>query len=1053
MRNQKGQALLIAVLLMTVILLVGAIFVAITVYVQGQTQRHGQMRQAKQMCDSGIQYADRMLQLHTADWQPADPPAWCAGGDDAFDAVDAILDPSYAGDDVFDPGFWGADGTPETGDDYYTPEELERGWCALRLGSPLPDADGDGVADRTPADLAARGATVRRGFTRIPDPRDSTVAGEGSSVSEGHTLLRLTYDPDPPFEGTPDEDIAGDPDGDGQAEAGADGQIDGLDTNDLSRMIRIESIGAVLDETYTFRRLVAYKPLALTDYTRFVTDKTGTGQPAYLGIPPWIDLDRDGQDAGIGEWYVTSIQGGVRANTELVLIGEETPVAGDYGSVQIVLHNDELGERIEATGGIRFQDRAAAPQDDQADVLVYGASTTEHRPILPSDPQLPGDAAFETYGALSLSGSPLIVDGRQGTDGAGYGRFCPTLSAPSLFRPDPTTGRTPYEELTRYSGVPVGVDRDGDGSPDYWANSGEWAQGEGVYIDNETDRQFLNSDGECDLQALMDDWLRNISPTDARAGDSGWNGTHTTYTPVGVEIWIVGQELPSGTYQAQADPRSPAPIPDTVLWTPEHAAGEPQIVLQRHDRPWMTATGQSSGRYTMVIDHPSRLRGTGPTNQVILAAGNVRVRGRLPDRGPMPSPGAGETAAAVPYPDYNLTIVSGGTIYIDGPLMSPRFWVPLNAAADYSRDTRLALLAHDCVCMNSTRIVPQEATALVSAVPDDTSDPRPEASHWELTPEAGARVFSTFQLGPYQGSHVFLAPILSGREPGPAALSMSVKRGWTGVWQPFTFGGATDPLRFIFMPPGVAADVNISTALTPNYQPLPDPDASPTIPWDITPYVDMATGTLNTLQLQWANPAIGAGATVPWVKKWKLVQSDNPDPNVIADTWIPGVDCVVCATMYAETGCWFIIPGDWFEPIESIDRALGPADMPGVENINGRIDTDNERDRARAYARYNYWIRIFGSVTESFTAPPSAVREWTDKWAIWRTSGLMPGGLNSVEYQGNFRARNARDRGDSGAANGTLGSPIPLRSTEAANLPLLPSLPVGDDLIYYGETM
>ena len=121
MRDKKGQALLIAVLLMTVILLVGAIFVAVVVYIQSQSARHGFMRQAKALADGGIQYADRMLRTKTADWRPPDPPAWCSGGDGQFDPLNVVVDVSgYGGDDSFDPGFWGPDGVPETEDDYYT---------------------------------------------------------------------------------------------------------------------------------------------------------------------------------------------------------------------------------------------------------------------------------------------------------------------------------------------------------------------------------------------------------------------------------------------------------------------------------------------------------------------------------------------------------------------------------------------------------------------------------------------------------------------------------------------------------------------------------------------------------------------------------------------------------------------------------------------------------------------------------------------------------------------------------------------------------------------
>jgi hypothetical protein len=490
-------------------------------------------------------------------------------------------------------------------------------------------------------------------------------------------------------------------------------------------------------------------------------------------------------------------------------------------------------------------------------------------------------------------------------------------------------------------------------------------------------------------------------------------------------------------------------------------AGEPQIVLRRHDRTWMTAAGADSGRYTMVIDYPSKVRGTWPSEQVILAAGNVRVWGNLPDRGPVPAPGGGETAAAVPYPDYNLAIVSGGTIYIDGSILSPEDriagWVP---GAWDDRNTKLSLLARDCVCLNTTRIVPQEATALVSASPDDTDDPRPEASHWELTPEAGARLFSTFQFGATPAPNIYLAGIVSGDDPGPAAIGMSLQRGWSPAWLPFDFAqgfAAADP-RFYFVPPGVATAANVSNALTPTYQPVPAAGGVLAMPWRLYPaaapnppdyYVWNVAGARNSLQMFWANPGLGAGATSPWVKKWKIVESTSADPTDLAGIQ-PAVHCRVNAVVYAERGCWFVIPGAWFETPESIDAALGPADLPG-ENINGLIDTPDEIARANTYLRYNYDITVRGSITENFTPPVDAVQEWVDKWACTATTPL--GSRSTISYVFDGSLREARDRGDQGATSGDLSSPLLHRSTDSANLPKLPCMPVSPDLLYYGETM
>jgi hypothetical protein len=205
--------------------------------------------------------------------------------------------------------------------------------------------------------------------------------------------------------------------------------------------------------------------------------------------------------------------------------------------------------------------------------------------------------------------------------------------------------------------------------------------------------------------------------------------------------------------------------------------------------------------------------------------------------------------------------------------------------------------------------------------------------------------------------------------------------------------------------------------------------------------------------MYWANPGLGAGATSPWVSKLKIVESNSADPTDLTAV-LPAVHCRVNASIYAQGGCWFVIPGPYFESIESIDAAIGGG---GAENLNGRIDTPDEIARAATYLRYNYDIVVRGSITENFTAPVEAVQEWTDKWACNVAASTvdpsMPATRLSVRYQYDRSMREARDRGDPAALSGSLAAPLLRRSTEAANLARVPCQPVSSDLVYYGETM
>ncbi|MBC7289457.1 MAG: hypothetical protein H5T86_15725, partial [Armatimonadetes bacterium] len=238
--RREGQVLLVAVLLMAAILLLGALFVAIVNYNQYQSSRHGDVLMARALAEAGIRYADYML-THSplgADWRPPQPPMY------------DVATNSY------DPGFWGPDNVQDTTDDYYLPEEIARGYHGLRDSS--------------------TGTIIRMGFSRYPDPLGGP-AGAAADLpdigeAQGHILLRVTYDPDPPFEPS-----------------------DGPNTPDpMSGYIKIEAVGVVLGRAAIRHYLVAYKPIGLTDYLLWVTDKTNTGRPAYLGVQPYIDFDNSG---------------------------------------------------------------------------------------------------------------------------------------------------------------------------------------------------------------------------------------------------------------------------------------------------------------------------------------------------------------------------------------------------------------------------------------------------------------------------------------------------------------------------------------------------------------------------------------------------------------------------------------------------------------------------------------------------------------------------------------------------------------------------------------
>jgi hypothetical protein len=130
-----------------------------------------------------------------------------------------------------------------------------------------------------------------------------------------------------------------------------------------------------------------------------------------------------------------------------------------------------------------------------------------------------------------------------------------------------------------------------------------------------------------------------------------------------------------------------------------------------------------------------------PPNGVIYAEGNVRIRGIMPSArvvgGLYPKTyfggewvqGAGRSRR------YDLQVVSGGTIYIEGDLLSPRSAglaittapTASNELIDTTREdadygSRLALLARDYVCLNTTALNPRPRYALEPYTPEDGTE-------------------------------------------------------------------------------------------------------------------------------------------------------------------------------------------------------------------------------------------------------------------------------------------------------------------------------------------
>jgi hypothetical protein len=848
-RGEQGQSLLLAIIIMLLLALVGAGFIATVAHDLQQSEREAAMVSGKFLAEAGIRYANEQLthSLQGADWRPTYP-------------------------DLTDQGY---PLTPSPTDESYWDEfERVKGWSA-------------------------------QGFVKYPDPRAPGTPST-PSFGEGYVLLKVEYAP----------------------QLGGPGGNPG--DPGVSRYIRIEAIGRptrtrlvdvpatphtpngkqLVTDNQRYWTQVAYKPVGLLNYLWFITDREHNPTPALLGLP-WIDSDgdgvpdsdRDGTPEAGEEDHVFVVSGPVRSNKPLQWA---TPV-------RIDLHPSQ-GERVEVAGGIEhFTEDVADPA--LADVWVQDLDGGTMVNVNPSGP------GFTTVNGAYRDHAPGSADPL---------RQVRRLEAPDLGldRPDPVTGQSRFDQLTQFSGVEV-TDVFGQRR-----NTGEFGYGAGIFIDNGTDRQdrlFNRNTGQFE-QAVTQEMLRREWMGDEVVGPGGEEllGTwqQRTYIPPGVEVVFFDSD-PTGT------------------------DGRPKIWMRRSDfepsdptrfRTWKQPNGADTGEFERWFNYPA--------NGVILAEGNIRLRGRLP--------------LSNPNAEYNLVVVSRGIIYVEGNLLRP-YDLDGNSNNDNDPDaanTRIALLARDHVVINPTplllRTVPNPEPP--KEVPEAfgpggqwvATDPLDR--HWVLDPTGVQRELLIFDFGKPNSPRPYLTVKHADQNDGPPPppplppLLADIQI-FGGSW----FGIPGNPV-----PPGVQGTGSAVTAPYPSYFDGYQPDT-----WDVSGLVDRSVGVRNYVRFQTA-----VGSTHSYHLTNAKIERFNSLGQPIA-----GLDLVVSAAIYAEHGTFFVIPCDWFDP--SV-----PPSLPTLY---------------RRYKRYNYRLCVNGAIAVSDTPPLADVGVWSDRWS-YPTPGNSLDDWGFVDY-------------------------------------------------------
>jgi len=443
-----------------------------------------------------------------------------------------------------------------------------------------------------------------------------------------------------------------------------------------------------------------------------------------------------------------------------------------------------------------------------------------------------------------------------------------------------------------------------------WFNTGQYGFGRGIYINNALDIQ-QESRGFLGGYTLRSDW---VNPGKSRF----WNGPF--YEPPGVFIELVEILNTDGSIRAQgfritrnqAEPRDVWYNPITGL--PTNLKTMNFFFRNPNDPNDPTLTSEITQSDTSFDV---------PFNGVIYAEGNVRIKGRIPS-------------------GRQITIVTNGTAYIEGNIVKG------------NDRSALAIIAKDYVCVNTTQFLQRTFDSPANAQGDPTNAEAPY--FFEVLPDQPMKLLFSFGVDPTQYTGNFGGLRLYLRHASSGAGSFI-----NLLVNPSEF---TDPFYRFNIPgfPAVMYPLGRSTLqVYPNYEKI----AFPLVPTPAGSSYALIPerGIPNLLQLQLQSISNLGNFQLP---------TDNT-PYRFSAAAIQPLDIRIEAALFAQEGCFFVIPGYWFNTDPQDTRA----------NFEAR----GVRPAGVASPEFPFYgepldikITIVGSIAENFTASLGDQTEWLRKW-------------------------------------------------------------------------
>jgi len=787
------------------------------------------------------------------------------------------------------------------------------------------------------------------------------------------------------------------------------------------------------------RKLIAFAPIGIIESARYITNLFNVSRSAELGAltPPTSSASMVGADrAGIGVRYEgfpvqipTQIGGQIASS-----VGPINGTGSIWSNAPLILHgrldtflNVDMGDMIAVAGDIQSANDASRLNISR---IFYNRTTGLFDPTWGGRNTLPNPAgipwrladnpAFNPDAPLSSAAGDfstvggVLRDGDAGVDTLGFSRLVGTKVAPSIQRLDPATNANRYQVMTRQSGAIFN-----------FRNVGSLGYGRGIYVDS-NERGNLPGEDERESvevgKALVADWLNPDN-----SASQGWQGPF--YRPIAASLKL----LPDGfiiTRDSRSRqrfwrwPSGQSANTSTCRYRIRTIAGQTyilnSIVLAFRGQPTLIDSPALSNTDFLTYGQPAANAGQ-PFNGVLLFEGDVRVRGVIPT-------------------DHQVTVVSNGTVYIDGSITKG---VVTETGQTLSRPTRsmAMLMARDYVALNTTQFFapaqgqdpkPKNADALPNT---------PNAIELDLTDASSITLNSQFLLDP-------LTPPAQGGNPTNPQ-----------TWRPYamlynSFGGAVLSPSLLLTQ---AADDNGPSFISMSIAPLTFVDTAPPpalfssylfarsidfnsagiVPFNAagSPAIFPTPGNVPVLGL--GNPATNAypkfetisntllrglnSGTFPWsfANRKMVPPGNNPEGDyqlasqdesameirlssagnfspknyVLSRVAVVPHDIRIEAALYAEEGSFFVIPGAWFNYNTDDTRdqfnqdvqnfVNGGASQTDAEDLSRRkrFETFGAMPETPFYAEpLDVRVTILGAISENMPPPISQQAEWQKKW-------------------------------------------------------------------------